>query len=298
MTSEGEHNLLVCNTKFTLPEIPSSNTQISIYEALLETKATYVQVVLYDFIPFFHAWTVHPQNRGHLNSYVRIVLLADRIVAISQLVEEQAKLITKAFRLERKQWISRKVEFDYLPLPSGLTSMTGPPISKIENLVVMLGSIEPRKNHLEFLYAIEILHNRGVPVIAELIGSAGWENDHILSKLENLQAKGISVRRLANLNDSQVKTRIAQARVLLQISEAEGFGLPVLEALTLGTKVIVSDIRPLNDIESPYITKIDLGRPDCVANAISEAISSSVQEKIVPPNSPSWETWHKLLYSD
>lgn len=292
------NNLLILNTSMTIPEIPASLRHISIYESILENEIVSVQIVLYDFIPFFHAWTVHHGNRGHLNSYIRLVLLANRIVSISSLVQEQAKLITHAFRLEREEWLKRKQTFEYMDLPSGLKPVTPGEFQKQKNLVVMAGSLEPRKNHMQFLSAIELLAKDGVRVKARILGSAGWENEHILAKIHDLQARGIDIERLGNLTDSDMRSLIGEAQVLLQISEAEGFGLPIAEALALGTKVIVSDIRPLNEWNHPRVSHVQIGDLEELKLELSSILNNPEIEGVISLKEISWQDWHHLLFNE
>jgi glycosyltransferase involved in cell wall biosynthesis len=296
--SETWDNLLIKDCSITLPEIPSKLEHISCYEAVLENSVIPVQVVLYDFIPFFHAWTVHPGNRGHLNSYVRIVLLANRIVSISSLVQEQAKLITKAFSLERSLWENRQRSFAYLPLPSGLDQAVVGEFSKQKNLVVMAGSLEPRKNHMQFLNALEILARSGISVKARILGSAGWENERILQRIHELQAMGVDLERLGNLDDIEMRRNIAEAQVLLQISEAEGFGLPVAEALSLGTRVLVANIRPLNEWNSPFVEKVEIGNALELSKAITKILEDPQTTGVNTKSEVTWKNWQDLLFGE
>ena len=291
-------NLLIKDCSITLPEIPSKLEHISCYEAILENSIVPFQVVLYDFIPFFHAWTVHPGNRGHLNSYVRIVLLANKIVSISSLVEEQAKLIIKAFSLERSTWENRQRSFVYLPLPSGLEQAKSGEFSKQRNLVVMAGSLEPRKNHLQFLDALEIIARTGTSIKARILGSAGWENERILERIHELQALGVDLERLGNLSDTEMRRNIAEAQVLLQISEAEGFGLPVAEALSLGTRVLVSNIRPLNEWDSPFVQKVEIGNALELSKAITKILEEPQIVGVIAGAQVTWKNWQELLFGE
>ena len=296
-SNEKSTNVLIINSVITIPEIPSSLKQIYIYESIMESEIVPVQIILYDFIPFFHAWTVHPGNRGHLNSYIRLVLLASRIISISSLVHEQAKLITQAFKLERNEWSARKQIFDYMVLPSGLKHLDSGEFKKQEDLVVMAGSLEPRKNHIQFLSAIEILSKEGTRVKARILGSAGWENERILEKINDLQVKGIDIERLENLTDSGMRKLIAEAQVLLQISEAEGFGLPIAEALALGTKVIVSNIRPLNEWKNSRVSIIELGDIEQLKTELSQILNNPEKEGQLSGEEITWNDWHSLLYA-
>ena len=288
-------NILILNTRITIPEIPSLN-HIILYEAILEHSIISIQIILYDFIPLFHEWTVNYENRGSLNIYLRLVLLANRVISISQLVQEQAILITKAFNLERPEWERRVQVFDYLPLPSGLSPVRSGEFAKHPHLVVMAGSLEPRKNHLQFLDALEILDGRGVQVDGVILGSAGWANDLILSRIHELHAKGINISREANLTDDEMREWVGKAQVLLQISEAEGFGLPIAEALSLGTKVIVSNIRPLNEWVGDRVQLVELGDAQRLAELIREILLSPELESIPSKSDISWNEWTNLLY--
>lgn len=296
--NETLENLLIKDCSITLPEIPSKLEHISCYEAILENSIVPIQVVLYDFIPFFHAWTVHPGNRGHLNSYVRIVLLANRIVSISSLVQEQAELIIRAFSLERSGWENRRRSFAFLPLPSGLEPAKSGEFSKQKNLIVMAGSLEPRKNHMQFLDALEIIAKAGTVVKARILGSAGWENERILKRIHELQAMGIDLERLGNLHDAEMRRNVAEAQVLLQISEAEGFGLPVAEALSLGTRVIVSNIRPLNEWNSPYVEKIEIGDSLGLSKAITRILQDPQTSSFYTGSEVTWKNWQELLFAE
>jgi glycosyltransferase involved in cell wall biosynthesis len=291
-------NLLIKNASITIPEIPASLRHIYTYEAILENEIVPVQIILYDFIPFFHAWTVHFGNRGHLNSYIRLVLLANRIISISSLIQEQAKLITQAFRLERTAWSNRQQTFEYMALPSGLKPATDGEFQKQEKLIVMAGSLEPRKNHMQFLSAIELLAKDGVRVKARILGSAGWENENILEKIHSLQAKGIDIERLGNLTDSDMRRLIAEAQVLLQISEAEGFGLPIAEALALGTKVIVSDIRPLNEWQHPRVSHVQIDDFIQLKEELSNLLTNPEKEGVISAEENTWQDWHRLLFGE
>lgn len=289
-------NLLFVGKKITIPEIPSRLEHISIYQAIQDRKTFRTQVILYDFIPFFHAWTVHPGNRGHLNSYIRIVLLADKIVSISKLVHEQAQLITKAFKLERKDWLQREQELTYLDLPSGLGEWDSAKTEKESKLLIMAGSVEPRKNHLQFLDALEILALEDTSFRAEILGSAGWENEHILIRLDELRAKGLNVERIGNLDDKEMKNRIAKAQALIQISEAEGFGLPVEEALELGTKVIVSDISPLVDRVNSRVQSVRLGDAKELAKIMREILEQPEKQGVKIKAKTTWKDWQEELF--
>ena len=90
---------------------------------------------------------------------------------------------------------------------------------------------------------------------------------------------------------------IAEAQVLLQISEAEGFGLPIAEALALGTKVIVSNIRPLNEWKNSRVSIIELGDIEQLKTELSQILNNPEKEGQLSGEEITWNDWHSLLYA-
>ncbi|WP_235450429.1 glycosyltransferase family 4 protein [Komagataeibacter europaeus] len=109
---------------------------------------------------------------------------------------------------------------------------------------VCLGTIEPRKNHLLLLNLwrrmVEETGARGPRLI--LVGRRGWENENVLDMLERCPALQGNVLEYNDLSDPEVVTLLRESAGLLFPSFAEGFGLPLAEALVLGVPVICSDI--------------------------------------------------------
>ena len=115
---------------------------------------------------------------------------------------------------------------------------------------VMLGTIEPRKNHLLLLnlwrQMIETLGPERTPHLA-IVGRRGWENENVVDMLERCTAIHGHVHELAGLSDRAVGALLRHARALLLPSFAEGFGMPVTEALQAGTPVICSGLPALRE---------------------------------------------------
>lgn len=108
-----------------------------------------------------------------------------------------------------------------------------------------LGTIEPRKNHLLLLQLwrqlAESAGDRPIPQLV-LVGRRGWENESVFNMLDRSERLRPHVRELGRVSDRALTDWLAGASALLMPSFAEGFGLPVAEALAAGTPVIASDI--------------------------------------------------------
>jgi glycosyltransferase involved in cell wall biosynthesis len=121
---------------------------------------------------------------------------------------------------------------------------------------VIVGTIEGRKNHillLEIWQSLVAEMGADAPTLV-VIGQRGWQAAQAWVILDQLSAFGGKVIELNQCDDAKLSAWLAGARALLMPSFAEGFGLPVIEALELGTPVIASDLAVFREI-APLIPK-------------------------------------------
>lgn len=125
-----------------------------------------------------------------------------------------------------------------------LPDLTGPvpPDLPAQPYFVVLGTIEPRKNHALLLDIWESWP--GAPSLV-MIGKRGWKNEDVFARL-TAGIPGVVER--ADIADADLGHWIAGARALLMPSFAEGFGLPPAEALALGTPAIVADLPACQEV--------------------------------------------------
>jgi glycosyltransferase involved in cell wall biosynthesis len=112
-----------------------------------------------------------------------------------------------------------------------------------------LGTIEARKNHLLLLTLWREMAKRLGDASPQLViaGRRGWECEQVIDLLERCDTIRPHVLEINNGTDSEIVSLIRGARALLMPSYAEGFGMPVLEALSLGTPVISSPLPAIRE---------------------------------------------------
>ncbi|PWR18223.1 glycosyltransferase family 4 protein [Zavarzinia compransoris] len=124
---------------------------------------------------------------------------------------------------------------------------------------VVVGTIEPRKNHSLLLQVWRRLverHGARAPRLV-IIGRRGWENESVFNQLERASFLDRHVVECNGMSDVTMRYLLCGACALLTPSFAEGFGLPAAEALTLGTPVIASDLETHNEVYGPYADYLD-----------------------------------------
>lgn len=138
------------------------------------------------------------------------------------------------------------------PPPSQVRPIAGP-------YFVMLSTIEPRKNHWLLLQLwrrlVERLGARAPRLV--VIGQRGWECENVVDLLERCKALRGIVIELPACSDASLATYLYHAQALLFPSFAEGYGLPLVEALSMGVPVIASDLPIFHEIANDIPDYLD-----------------------------------------
>jgi O-antigen biosynthesis alpha-1,3-mannosyltransferase len=116
---------------------------------------------------------------------------------------------------------------------------------------LFLGTIEPRKKIEDLLTAYQILvQNKKTSLPLIIIGGIGWKCEEILDRIKHCK----NVRWLQYVTEKDLPALLAGARCMVYPSAYEGFGLPVLEAMAVGTPVITTSGGAIGEIggSAPY----------------------------------------------
>lgn len=163
-----------------------------------------------------------------------------------------------------------------LPTPNGVE----------QPLYLMLGTLEPRKNHALALDACERLWAAGSPVRLLLIGQAGWRVDELLQRLERHPERQQRLFHAPRLSDPLLHWLLGQASALLYLSRDEGFGLPLLEAEMCGCPVIASDVPVLREAGGHW--------PHYVAPDDADALARQLRQPIMANGPARQRRWREV----
>jgi glycosyltransferase involved in cell wall biosynthesis len=198
-----------------------------------------------------------------------------------------------------------------VPMPPGLMAPLGskvlrPSVCEGQSArpsFVILGTIEGRKNHLLLLEIWSRLIDRFGSDAPQLliIGQRGWQAEAVFEILARSDKLRGHVFELDDCSDEQLAQHLATARALLFPSHAEGYGLPLVEALGAGVPVLASDLPvfrelcgdvpdylPTRDSSAWEAAILDYARPDGSARAAQ-------LQRMKGFEPPSWEAHFTLV---
>lgn len=127
-----------------------------------------------------------------------------------------------------------------------------PPVSS--PYLLMVGTIEPRKNHELALDAMENLWAQGHELNLCIAGKEGWMVGDLMNRLRTHPLLGEKLFLMEGPTDSEVDALYECAAGLLFLSKGEGFGLPLVEAANHDIPIICSDIPVLREIAEDFAT--------------------------------------------
>jgi glycosyltransferase involved in cell wall biosynthesis len=256
------------------------------YQLPLKARGACNIYTIHDLVPLRLPFTALDVKRNTLRMLKKIAAEADHIVTVSehsrrdiiQLLDVDERRVTNTYQA---------VRFPEASLDQTDDEVAGQIVGtfglEFRNYLLFYGAIEPKKNVLRL---IEAYLAAAVDVPLVLVAAGGWENERENKLLAMLREKeGLAdrerrpaprrrrVHRFEYVSRSMLVTLIRGARAVLFPSLYEGFGLPVLEAMQLGTPVVTSTESSLPEVAGDAALLVDPYETTEIARAI-RAISS------------------------
>ncbi len=207
------------------------------------------------------------------NSYSEILTFADDVWAIS---ESTAESFRRAFPIEsavlkvnvfklgsdvpKNDFVNQNKENAYAP-----QHVTDAGREK----AIMVGTIEPRKNHDIVLDWFERFGFEFCDL--DVVGRPGWKSKEVLSRMRAMEERypGKFVWH-DDASDNDLHQIAKSSTVGIIASHAEGFGLPLVEFMNLGIPVVASDIPIFREIGKNSVIYFDKSSSDSLNEAILE----------------------------
>jgi len=133
--------------------------------------------------------------------------------------------------------------------------------------LLFVGATEPRKNLLNLIDALALVHQRYKKVPLVLVGRRGGDHDNLLAKIMTRKV-GPSVRLLGYRPDHELRYFYQAASAFILPSLCEGFGLPLLEAMACGAPVVASGVAAIPEVAGDAAVYFNPESPEDMAEKI------------------------------
>ena len=212
---------------------------------------------VHDLIPITHPEYCRPEQYPvHSRRMLQALSLSAGIIANSHQTLLSLRCFADKHRLSLPPVVSALLAPDPLPPPDRQRPIQAP-------YFVMVGTIEPRKNHAFLLqlwrqWALDAGPAHTPHLV--LLGQRGWECENSIDLLERCPALNGLVHEINSCSDRDMATFLHHAQALLFPSFAEGFGLPIAEALAHSVPVLASDLpvfREFAGLVPDYLPPLD-----------------------------------------
>lgn len=256
--------------------------------------------VVYDLLPISLKKTFSNEVVDNYSNWLRIVTAQDGAVCISQAVAH-----------ELRDWITENhpdtrssFKIDWFHLGADIESSIptrGIPLNGVEALELIsagqtfltVGTMEPRKCHQQILDAFDELWREGEAVNLVVVGRHGWLTEKLATRMTTHERYGSSLFWYEVASDEFLEKIYQASSCLIAASQAEGFGLPLIEAAQYGLPIIARDIPVFREVAqngAMYFTGDDA---ESLSKAIQHWLALKRQNQIPDSRSIQWQNWEQ-----
>lgn len=248
-----------------------------------------IGLVVYDIIPISHpAFVAGPTRQRFQNWFAEAMAHVDFFVAISQAVrdeiEDYARVsFAEAYRPDRFASFKLGSVIDVAANRGNVRKQLRGIFDNGngENTYLSVGTIEPRKNYGCLVSAFDQVWKSKPEARLCIVGRIGWSSAEFLNSARRHRQYNKRLLIFDDLSDAELKLCYRQAKALIFPSLAEGFGLPLVEALHYGLPVLASDIPVFREIGQDSCAYFNPRQPESLANMILN-LESQPRPALVP----------------
>lgn len=259
------------NDIFLVPELTTYLPSNSLSKALELMRLYGIKsaIVFYDALP----WRLkniypYPATAAH-EDYMQNLNLFDQVLCISK--HSKNELIEYLVQCDKRIVFAKDQIVDCCLPGEFLESPRNHNLYNSKNRVktiLCVGTVEPRKNHLNLLKAFQILQNKYNKKI-ELILLGGAPFPDLTKKIEHIIKNQASIKWEKDSSDFRLKQLYDQCLFTVYPSLDEGFGLPILESLWYGRPCICRNASSMAEIApGGGVVTVDTTNPELLAHAM------------------------------
>lgn len=278
-----------------------STWHLNIWPSVESAKKNGAKViaVIYDIIPISHPafcdeHLVDVFNKWFYNSLKYV----DGYIAISRTVMKNLQdFMHKEFG---DKMVEKKFEYFWLGGDFSHNNNINQKIrEELEHVFInrstylIVCTIEPRKNHAYLLDVFDSLWSKDFDVNLCIVGRVGWKVDDLIDRIRSHPLYNKKLYSYHDLSDTELEYCYQNAKVLLFPSIVEGFGLPIIEALSHKLPVFASDIEIHREVGGDKIGFFDISNTIDLEEKIVDIEKNGIPKKLIPDELYNWQSWRE-----
>lgn len=157
---------------------------------------------------------------------------------------------------------------------------------------LMVGTLEPRKGHADVLDAFDALWQNGSTERLVIVGRQGWQVDRLVARIRKHPQHGQTLHWFSDVSDDELETIYRDAAGVIVGSHAEGFGLPLIEALGHRKPVLARDLSVFRLHEDRGVTffPADAKAADLARTVQQWSAKVHARQIVVDPPTADWRS--------
>ena len=256
-----------------------------------------VAAVVYDIIPATHGQFFAASSRERFLAALPLLFeSSDTFICISTYTKTQlhsyfaAQPYSQTLATKKFSTFTLGVELDTIEFRGSIREKILSVFSLDRSVYLVVGTLEPRKNHAYLLEVFQALWREGSTAALLIVGRIGWMCEEILDAIQRHHRAGRQLFFMDDVTDTELDYCYTHARALLFPAMVEGFGLPMIEALKNGLPVFASDIPVFREVGGEYATYFDPVNPSSLKDLLQTYESTGVYPALLPDGF-SWPDW-------
>lgn len=241
---------------FDIDSVWNNRMRRSFLLPILKNQGVSIAVHVYDIIPILYPQYCDEQTTFRFMDYIGAHLLyADLIIANTESTLRDIKKLAGQLGVEtlaRRECVPLGADFVQVGENTRVDAISSEVLAlEGSRYLLMVGTIEPRKNYSFILDAYEaVLRAEGFKLV--IAGRSGWNIDLLMSRIHNLCRTDDHFLYLDQANDATINYLYEHAFFTVFPTLYEGFGLPIIESFLHRTPVLASDISVLREVGGDF----------------------------------------------
>ena len=196
--------------------------------------------------------------------------MADRVISVSKSTLKDFIFLTGA-RRDKVSVVHLGVDWNISSFPNERAALVKRKYGINGKYLLFVGMIEPRKNVTNLILAYDKLLKVNKDYHLVIVGKKGWGYRQLFNLIDDLRLHE-KVIFTGFVEEEDKPFIIRDAKIFIYPSIYEGFGLPVLEALSLGIPTITSNVSSLTEIAGGAALLIDPTNVDKLYSGIKRLL--------------------------